>query len=63
MFCEVLLDSWTKEFYKREGKSNMKRTDKKRLKGERDRRLEKKLERGNLSGCSVNVFSYIYSYI
>ena len=46
MFCEVLLDSWTKEFYKREGKSNMKRTDKKRLKGERDRRLEKKLERG-----------------
>jgi hypothetical protein len=63
MFCEVLLDSWTKEFYKREGKINMKRTEKKGLKGERDRRLEKKLGRGNLSGCSVNVFSYIYSYI
>jgi hypothetical protein len=57
MFYEVLLYSRTKEFYKRERKSNMKRG------WLRDRRLEKRLERGNLSGCSVNIFYYIYSYI
>ena len=40
--------------YKRE-----KQLEKKR----RKKGLQKRLERGNLLGCSVNVFYYIYSYI
>ena len=63
MFCEVLLYSREKEFYKREGKSNVKRATKKMENGAERQKIGKETGEGNLSGCSVNVFHYIYSYI
>ena len=44
-----------KKLYKGEGKSNIK-------KGVRSKSLQKRLERGSLSWCSVNVFYCICSY-
>ncbi len=53
MFHEVLLYSRTKNSIQGQGKATWKKVE----------RLQKRLKRGNLSGCLVNVFYYIYSYI
>jgi hypothetical protein len=57
MFCEVLPDSWTKGFYKREGKSNVERG------WLRGKKLEKRTGERYHSGCSDYVFYYIYNYV
>jgi hypothetical protein len=53
MFCEVLPDSWTKGFYKREGKSNVKEGGG----WLRGRKLEKRLERGITQGVRTMYFT------
>ena len=63
MFCEVLLYSREKEFYKREGKSNVKRATKKMENGAERQKIGKETGEGYLSGCSVIVCYYIYSNI
>ena len=66
MFCEVLLYSREKEFYKREGKSNVKRAAERRKKGQRGRKLEKRLERGISQGVRllyVIIFTAIFDIL
>ena len=62
MFCEILLCSRKREFYKREGKSNVKEDAKKTEKRQRGRNVGKRLGE-YFSGCSVIVCYYIYSNI
>ena len=59
MFCEVLPYSWTKGFYKREGKSNVKR-DWLAERPKKKKRLGKRYERESLK-CSGNVFYCAYN--
>ena len=66
MFCEVLLYSREKEFYKREEKSNVKRAAERRKKGQRGRKLEKRLERGISQGVRslyVIIFTAIFDIL
>ena len=63
MFCEVLLCSRKREFCKREGKNNVKDDAKKTEKRAERQKYKKETGEGYLSGCSVIVFYYIYSYI
>ena len=52
-----------KEFYKREGKGNVKRAAKKTEKRAERQKIGKETGEGDLSGCSVIVCYYIYSNI
>ena len=63
MFCEVLLYSRKIEFYKREGKNNVKKAAKKTENGAERQKIGKKTEERYLSGCSVIVCYYIYNNI
>jgi hypothetical protein len=63
MFCEVLLYYKKKEFYKMEGKSNVKEAAKRTEKRAERQKIEKETGEGYLSGCSVIVCYYIYNNI
>jgi hypothetical protein len=43
MFCEVLPYSWTKGFYKREGKSNVKRGRAGWLRDQKEKKVRKEI--------------------
>ena len=57
MFCEVLLYSGKKEFYKREGKSNVKRGGKKTREKRAEEKCGKEIEEKYLSGVRLMYFT------